>query len=188
LTPFVTERPEEIFSETPIPEASPTEPKISDWLEIPCWQIPAPAPYQNIQEGWTRYLNADYCFTLTYPANWTLIASRNAIALTEDTIALVIGFRKTAENIVIQRTGVGAGEIETVGTVQFLGQEVSREVLVYDKKVKAILYNYGTEISINGLVFTISGDDFSPDYDTASLSDEILAVFDEIVKSIYLIK
>jgi hypothetical protein len=69
-----------------------------------------------------------------------------------------VGFRLDTEVIVIQRTGVAAGDIFTTGKVTFLDQEVCRDVLRYEGNDKSVLYNYATEIDVDGLMFTLSLD------------------------------
>ncbi len=43
---------------------------------------------------------------------------------------LSIAFKRTAEDQQITRTGVGSGDLLTMGSVLFLGEEVDRVVLV----------------------------------------------------------
>jgi len=120
-----------------------------------------------------------------------ITVSKNFVAVSlqaDPTIALVIGIRKNTEMVPIQRTGVGAGDIVTVGTVIFLGQEITRDILRYENKDKSVLYNYATEIFVGDLVFTISLDDFRTDYDAASLSKEIESQADKIIESFVLVK
>lgn len=99
------------------------------------------------------------------------------------TLALSIGFRRSTEEAPIQRTGVGAGELIGKGTVLFLGRELSRDVLVYQGKEKAVLYSYGLEIAVDDLIFTLSLDDHSPDYESVVIEQDIQAQVDEIVES-----
>ncbi|WKZ50007.1 MAG: hypothetical protein QY329_11150 [Anaerolineales bacterium] len=181
--------------QTPIPETKTDIPtatfavpmteeagELPEYLEMPCWQFPVPASYETPQ-GWTRYIHAEYCFTFTYPSDWMLTTSRHFIALSKNTASLIIGFRKPVENVHIQRTGVGAGDITTVGTIVFLGKEISKEHLIYEGKIKEILFNDGVEIPVSDLVFTISGGDYADNYDTAALSDETLMTIESIVGS-----
>jgi hypothetical protein len=104
--------------------------------------------------------------------------------LAEPKLILVIGFKQAVEkDVSVQRSGVGAGEIVARGTASFLGREISRDVLVYQGRDKAVLYNYATEIKADGLTFTLSLDDFRTDYETAVLSEDVQAVSDQIVES-----
>jgi len=192
----ITPTPLPDLTSTPLPEneGCATE-TFTENEEVLCWSFET-YTYPK-KQGWTRYVNAEYCFSFTYPSDWIITVSKNFVVVNpqaEPTIALVIGIRKDKEKVTIQRTGVGAGEIITVGTVLFLGQEISKDILRYenkDKRVldKSVLYNYATEFLVGDLVFTISLDDFgTTDYDTFSLPEEIEALADEIVESFVLVK
>lgn len=141
--------------------------------------------------GWYIYTNAAYGFTFAFPSDWDLIEDTHSVCLryqSTPAITLVVGFKRDTEAVSIQRTGVGAGDIVTRGTVSFLGQEISRNVLVYQGKDKSVLYNQATEIGTGSLVFTLSLDDFQPDDEAAALSKEVQATADQIVQSFRLEK
>jgi hypothetical protein len=141
------------------------------------------------RQGWFRYTNETYGFSFIFPPDW--IVSEHGINLIyvcpSSTITigiqLTIGVKRIEEDVAIQRTGVGAGDIITTGKIKFLGQEISRDVLRYQGKDKTILYHYGTEINVDGLIFTLSLDDFYPDYDAVELSADIQSAADTIVES-----
>lgn len=158
--------------------------ELPEYLEIPCWQVPVSrSQLPQVFQGWSRYVNAEYCFTFVYPSDWVLVTSQHFVGLSKGTILLVIGFRRETENIAIQRTGVGAGEIQTDGKIVFLGREVSKEILVYEDRIHEVLYQYGTEVVVGDLVFAISGGNYDVNYDLAVLEDETLTTFDKIVES-----
>lgn len=56
-------------------------------------------------------------------------------------------------------------------------------MLKYQGKDKAILYNYGTAINANRLMFTLSLGDFRTDYEMVELSAKIESLADTIVES-----
>lgn len=85
------------------------------------------------------------------------------------------------------RTGVGSGDVISMGTANFLGNKISRDVLVYDGKVKAVLYNMATEIQAGDLIFTLSLDDFSQDYESVDISPGIQDEIDQVVGSFELL-
>jgi LysM repeat protein len=140
--------------------------------------------------GWDSYANAQYGFSFSIPYDWILVEASNYVCLfpqaAQDTI-LVVGFKKATENVPIQRSGVGAGDVVPRGTVRFLGQTLTRDVLVYDCKDKAVLYNNAMETQIDDLVFTLSIDDFRNDYDAAILPADIQQTADQIVESFELV-
>lgn len=142
-------------------------------------------------ETWYIYSNATYGFSFRFPSNWTLsectfphphFLRLQPAQITDEHIMLNIWFRRNTENIGITRTGIGSGEVVQQGTVQFLNQEISRDVLIDQGKIKAVLYNNAQEVSNGPLVFTLSIDNFEPD-DNAELSQEIQADSDDIIKS-----
>jgi len=150
-------------------------------LPTPTYLAPS-FPYQ----GWQTYINTAYHFLFHYPSDWKLEEAPNFVRLhyaQRPTLTLTIGFRHLAENAPIQRTGVGAGEVITRGTVTFLGRELSRDVLVYQGKEKAVLYNYALEVGVDELVFTLSLDDFDPDYTSVVIEPDIQIQVDQVVES-----
>lgn len=103
-----------------------------------------------------------------------------------DAVQLTIGFRRPEEEAPIQRTGVGAGDVETRGSVRFLGRDLVRQVSVYEGHVKAVLYNNACEIDVHGFAFTLSLDVRGLDYDAARIEPGLQAIADEIVGSFLL--
>jgi hypothetical protein len=139
-------------------------------------------------QAWCQYVHSE--FSLAVPPDWGVRTSGEHLIYvfpqdSPDT-TLTLGFRRVTEHIAIQRTDVGAGEISTGGTVGFLGEQVSREVLVYEGNVKAVRYNNTAETQRDQMVFTLSLDDWRTDYRAVSLSPEIQATADRIVESIQL--
>ena len=165
---------------------------------------PAPLPAGEItpaqeQPGWLQYLNREAGFSFTFPEDWQLREEPNFIHLSqqdgEDSFSISIGYRQASDPTRIQRTGVGAGEVETIGQVRFLDRSINREVLIYESKVKAVLYNMATEIGAGDLFaeryFTISLDVDPPSgvlsYEQAFLSDQVQAETDRVVESFRLL-
>ena len=150
----------------------------------PAWQpcLTAPPPYQD----WQTYIDPAYGFLFHYPQGWKAEEAPNFVRLRyaqRPTLVLTIGFRHATEEASIQRTGVGAGDIVTKGTVTFLGRELSRDVLVYQGREKAVLYNYALEIPVDELVFTLSLDDLDPEYMSVLIEPGIQTVVDRIIES-----
>lgn len=192
LSPTVSETHTPIPIDTVTPTFTPTvipvtdEPQVE---EIRC-KYPEAIDYQT-KHGWTRYINSEYCFSFIYPSDWTLITHRHSIRVAKDLLELVIGVRKEVDDVRIMRTGMAAGELIAVGTIQFMGQEIPKEHLVYKEKVKEVIYNHSNmEIPVGGVVFTISGRDntITLPYEEIEFSDETIRIFDEIVESFQLIE
>ena len=149
-----------------------------------------PAP--DLHPGWLTYTHPTYGFSFRHPPDWQPVDESevpNIIRLRHgkpNAVELTIGFRRREEEAPIQRTGVGAGDVKTQGSVQFLGRDLAREVLIYEGQIKAVMYNNACEIDVDGLVFTVSLDVRCLDYDAARIEPELQAVADEIVGSFLL--
>ena len=144
------------------------------------------------RDGFYTYTDPHYGFEIQYPTTWELDlrpTASNHIYLSKDTFTLVVGYRWAAEQVFIRRTGVPAGDLETRGSITFLGEEVSRDVLVYEGKVKVVLYDYAGEIPVSDLVFFLSLDDFSTgDYDQVEIPESIQDEVDRILESFDLVE
>lgn len=138
---------------------------------------------------WPTYTQTDYRFSFRYPPQWTVEENPETPNLLwlrhrqRPDLVLSVGFRWPVESMPIQRTGVGAGDLRTEGSVVFLGQELSRDLLVYEGRTKAVLYHRAQEIDVSNLIFTLSLDDRRADYDAADIEPEVQAQVDRIIES-----
>ncbi len=150
-----------------------------------------PHPHPETGETWVRYANDAYGFAFAFPPEWELVEGQNYLCLNylpQPERKLVIGLKWfDDQQTAITRSGVAAGELTQEGTTQFLGQEVDRNILRYEGRDKAILYNNAAPVRANDLIFTLSLDDFSTPYETAELTPEIMQMADAIVASFELI-
>jgi hypothetical protein len=140
---------------------------------------PTPTP------GIEVYNNEEYGFSFEYPSTWTLSESPNRIVLQQGTLRLGIGYRRTGEGVSLSdRTGAGGGDFIYGGKIRFLGQVVPKDVLVYERKDKAVFYN-GTAplVTAYGLEFGIVLEDLESDYMTLDLPVEAQAEADRILES-----
>lgn len=155
---------------------------------VPCWFSTSEQIKRIlsiIPKGWNLYINAGYCFAFSYPPDWIVTAAKNFVAVsprTDPTIALTIGFRKNTENIRIVPTGLSAGDTIEAGEVRFMGKNISKVNLVYEGKIKKVLYNMG-EIPVDDLRYFLALSDYRSDvpYEAISLSDTLIATSDAIV-------
>jgi hypothetical protein len=155
--------------------------------------LPSPtAPSVTPTPGtWLTYTNSEYGFSFSYPPHWT-IEKRDALPnflwlhrQQRPTLKMDIAFKRITEEKMIQRTGVGAGDVVRQGTVLFFDREVPRDVLIYEGKVKAVHYNNAQEIRVDGLAFTLSCINGDPDvdYELIDLGVDIQEEVDDIVQS-----
>lgn len=154
----------------------------------------------NGWKGWQVYTNTDYGFTFQYPPEWTLTDSRNtaksqnmlsghAVWLSpngDSRVVLQIAFKRGEEDITIQRSGLGSGDLIAWGKVQFLGAEIQRSVLVAQGWHMTVMYTGPGAIQRGDLVFTFNLDYLGADRQ-AGLTDAVEANADAIVASFQLV-
>jgi inhibitor of cysteine peptidase len=191
-------------TDTPIPtHESPPLTKPTDTLAPTpeTTSTPAPEPTPTIiiyptegLKGWLEYKDAEHGFSFHYPPEWTVAMDERAQTTSYQhllwlkppqypLVQMSIGFKRVGEDIGIQRTGLGAGDIVRRGTVLFLGGPVNREVLVAEGKDMSVLYNGGSEIQRGDLVFTINLDYAGSPMDKTALTDDVEANADLIAAS-----
>lgn len=133
------------------------------------------------------YSNETYGFQFEYPITWNMTEEDNGVILNKGNHRLGINFRWADESDVhpyFGRTGMGAGDLIYAGKISFLGQVIPAEVLLQDKKSKAVLYNGTDLIEIDNLVFMIVLEDLeTAAYEEVDLSEEIMAEARAIVES-----
>lgn len=146
-------------------------------------------------KGWPVYTNAAYGFSFQYPPNWKAeelqdpnsTLNGHAVWLVPDTdsnILLQIAFKRSNESITLGRTGVGSGDLIEDGKVMFLGQEVTRSVLVAQGKEYTVMYRQDSnKIQRGDLEFTLDLDYRGLYTDPTALTDGVEANADDIVAS-----
>lgn len=176
-------------TDTPLPTPAPT-------LEHTPTSIATPS---SGYKGWLEYTNTEHGFSFLYPPDWTLEEDQKVPSTSykhliwlrpqkEPNVVLSVGFKRFSEDIGIQRTGVGPGDLVIRGTVTFLGQEITREVLVAEGKDMSILYNSAAEIQRGDLAFTLGLDYLGYPFDESTLQEDVQSIADMIVESFELIK
>jgi sulfatase modifying factor 1 len=154
--------------------------------------VPAPTftiVESDLYDGWYQYTNLDYGFSFHYPPEWTLEDKPHLVTLqhkADDTLQLGIGYRWASEEIGHWRTGMPAGDFVPKGSVPCLGQEISRDVLVYEGKDKMALYNYSSAIPWGDIVFGFVLEDEQDDYETVDLPQDVQRQIDQVVASLEL--
>lgn len=151
-------------------------------------------PFGEIQ----TYMNPEYGFALSYPASWSLDDVNNedfvgprsrSVQLSQGTVKLVIGYRRTGEDVAIGASGTPGGEFDIRGTVHVAGQDADRYVIVFKGKDKFVMFGQpGTLISAGSLEFAPWLDDFAMNYDDAELSQSIQDEADMILSSLVTIE
>lgn len=146
-------------------------------------------PIESTVEVWQEYTNADYDFRFRYPPSWTLVERPNMLALVYRgaSIILGIGFKRSGEEVELQQYGGAAGDFVSRGTITFLGEEIEKDVLVFQGVDKEIHYNETSEINRNGLIFTLAVKS-NRNYDKAIIPEEIQVAADEVLATFELIE
>jgi hypothetical protein len=176
-------------TDTPLPTPAPT-------LEHTPTSIATPS---SGYEGWLEYTNTEHGFSFLYPPDWTLEEDQRVPSTSykhliwlkpqkEPNVVLSVGFKRFSEDIGIQRTGVGSGDLIVRGTLNFLGEPVVREVLVFQGKDMTVLYHSGGETRRRDLVFALSLDYVGSATDKSALQQDVEATADRIVESFELVK
>ena len=172
------------LTETPLPTAEPV-----------AATLPPAAGY----EGWQSYTNQEHGFSFRYPLDWTVGEDLRSDSTStghllwlkpqsNQNFVLAVGFKREGEAVGIQRTGMGSGELETRGTIGFLGQEVKRVALVCQGKDMGLYYNRAGEIPRGDLVFTLNLDYVWSCTDSSALTEAVEGMADQIVASFQMIK
>jgi len=129
---------------------------------------PTPTPANK------SYINATYGFRFDYPQSWSLSEQDHGVILKRDTNRLAINFRWMDEKIPPFRTGMGAGDLLYAGKIDFMGQVIPAQLLLYEKKSKAVFYGISSEIPAADVIFTIMLENLDTDYLEVNLSDEVI--------------
>ncbi len=132
------------------------------------------------------YTNQEYGFTFDFPETWELTEGDHGVVLHKGNNRLGINFRRSDESDVnpyFGRTGIGAGDFIYAGKVSFMGQVIPVQVLLMDKKSKAVFYNGTSLIESDGLVFMIALEDLETDYLDVDISEETMSEANAIVES-----
>lgn len=198
--PAEAESPTSGASPVPSATATPSEMPTLTAMPVPSdTPVPTPLPTATLSDeeryaGWGTYRNETYGFSLRLPPGWTAEEDTRPVSTLrghavhlmpegQSTIRLVVSFKYADEEQLITRTGVGSGELDERGSVPFLGEEVSRVVLVDRGKDMAVLYDGAGEIQRGDLVFALSLDYLGPSSDSVTLTEELQAQVDGIVAS-----
>ena len=152
---------------TPPPPEAVAPPTVAPTASLlPTAVPPAPTPTRFDYAGWQTYANGDYGFSFRYPGDWALLdAVRPPSTMVGHLVqvapgggsfaVLSIAFKRVDEDQQIIRTGVGSGDLITMGAVGFLGEAVDRVVLVLDGRHHGVLYDGAREMERGARAFTI---------------------------------
>ena len=134
----------------------------------------------SARDGWERYVNEAYGFAFQYPPTWTLETGENLLKLKRGTLLFAIAFQWSDEDVPPPWTGIPAGDLESQEALAFMDGEIEKQVLVYEDKVKMLLYS----AEIDKLLISMRLDDAAEtDYQAIEISKAVQSEIDEIVRS-----
>lgn len=123
----------------------------------------------SVYEGWVEYVDSNYGFKFRYPPEWIAELDLRNDSMTYQHllwlsapekpvagVAMIIAFERIGENIGIQRTGIGAGELIERGNVLFIGEPAKRIVLVLEGKDMEVMYGNTGAFERGDMRFAIS--------------------------------
>lgn len=129
----------------------------------------AEAQDTSMYEGWVEYVESNYGFKFRYPPEWTAELDLRNDSMTyqhllwlrapEKPVAgvqMMIAFERIGENIGIQRTGIGSGELIESGSALFLGEPAKRIILVLEGKDMEVMYAHTGAFERGDMRFAIS--------------------------------
>lgn len=154
-------------------------------------QAPSPEPTlpAAAEDGLVTYTDETYGLSFQYPSDWTIQEQGpRYVRLGQGSLSMYIGFMWLYESVDIRpQSGLPAGEFESRGTVTLLGQELSREVLVYAGMDRAVYYNgAGSMIPAGDLMFAIVLEDLSA-AESAQVPEDFQVAADQIIESMVLV-
>jgi hypothetical protein len=122
------------------------------------------------------YSNPEYGFKFDYPQTWVLTPEDQSLILEKGPNRLVISFGWAQEGFPPGLgSGLPAGDFIYAGKVDFIGQVIPVEVLLYDSKSKAVYFNQTTPIRVEDLVFIIVLEDQETEYTQVDLPEGVIA-------------
>jgi putative hemolysin len=123
----------------------------------------------SVYAGWIEYVESNYGFKFRYPPEWTAELDLRNDSMTYQHllwlrapskpvagVEMMIAFERIGENVGIQRTGIGAGELIERGSVNFFGEPAKRIVLVLDGKDMEVMYGYTGAFERGDMRFAVS--------------------------------
>lgn len=132
--------------------------------------------------GMALYVNEDYGFAFRFPTTWALEEpGEQMVMLTQGGLRLAIAFQPPGSDPP-RLGGLPAGELKTVGSMVFLGEEINKQAVMYQDKVKVLL----CDAKAGDLLFAFRLDDVTAaDYAAVEIPEtaeqdmaEILASFE----------
>jgi hypothetical protein len=136
------------------------------------------------------YVNERYGFSFDPPSQYAIEGYDNHTIFRRGTggYALTVGYKWVDEDVGPLRSGLPAGELQDAGTAALLGQGISRALLVYEGKVKAV--SYGPTVQVGNLELSLwldAGLSEGAAYEDVDIPPEVQAEAEQIIGSFALL-
>jgi putative hemolysin len=148
-------------------------------LEVAPAPVPVPA-----------YVNERYGFSFDPPSQYAIEGYDNRVIFRRGTgdYALTVGYTWVDEDVEPLRSGLPAGELQDTGTVELLGQEIAKALLVYEGQVKAV--SYGPTVQVGDLELSLwldAGLSEGAAHEDVDIPPEVQAEAEQIIGSFALL-
>jgi hypothetical protein len=131
--------------------------------------------------GWGKAVNKEYGFVLRYPPSWALKEVPGQILFCQDRFVLRIAYRRQGEDWIAHWTGIPAGDVEERGRIPVPGGEVIRRDLVFEDKLKVLLYRATVgDLEVSALL----DDEITLQYRDVELPEDLRDQVDQILGSL----
>ena len=159
-------------------EGAPTNTSVSDSLVIEVGVEPTPVPTSY------PYQNTTYGYELSYPETWLLTELDRGVALQKDQAQLVIqAWWANEENPPVRWYGMPAGDLLYRDKGTFLGENIPIYYLIYEERIKQVMYNEGKVISSGDLQILSYLESQESEYENINLREEVIAEAKMILES-----
>jgi hypothetical protein len=136
---------------------------------------------QGPYHGWGKAVNKEGGFVLRYPPSWALKEVPGQILFCQDGFMLRIAYRRQGDAFQSHWTGIPAGDVQERGTIAVPGGEVIQRELVFEDKLKVLLYS----ATVGDLEFSARLDDVvTLEYRDVELPEDLYDQADEIMGSL----
>ncbi len=151
--------------------------------------FPQPSPSATAVPLTQTYQDEIVGFAFQYPAHWTVAPRDHIVSVVHQGtgIALRFRFKQLGEELPLTPSGVSAGDLVNQGEIPFLGQMVAKNVLVYQGKDKAVLYDNLAELPRGHLIFSLQLAANDNDYEAIDIPDAIQTEADAIIASFVIV-
>lgn len=145
-------------------------------LEVGIEPTPIPTSYP--------YQNSTYGYQFSYPENWQVAEIDQGVELWRDDARLVIqAWWASEEEPAVRWYGMPAGDVLYRDKQSFLGEIIPIHYLIYEEKIKQVLYNDGKTITAGDLEILLYLESTGSEYESIELPESTLAEAKMILES-----